>query len=120
MSTNDSTQQFPEPAESSGSDGTPAAGAQKKQPWGFEVLLVFPLIALLNTALSPLFSAALSDRLPVVLEFTEPTALTLDGVDLAVEGVTTLSVPLSELSAWAIGQFIAAKAIWIVGVLVAT
>lgn len=116
MNTHDSTHQVPDP----GSDGSPAAGAEKKRTWGFEVFLVFPLIALLNTALSPLFSAALSDRLPVLLEFDEPTALTLDGVDLAVEGVTTLSVPLSDLSAWAIGQFIAAKAVWIIGLLVAT
>ncbi len=120
MNTHDSTHQVPDPADRSGSDGATAAGAKKKQKWGFEVLLVFPLIALLNAAASPLFSAALSDRLPVVLEFDEPTTLTLDGVELAVEGLTSLSVPLSDLSGWAIGQFIAAKAIWIIGLTVAT
>lgn len=120
MNTHDSTHQVPGPEDRSGPDGPTTAGAKKKQTWGFEVLLVLPLIALLNAAASPLFSAALSDRLPVALEFDEPTDLTLGGVELAVEGLTTLSVPVSDLSAWAMGQFIAAKAIWILGLFAAT
>jgi len=73
-----------------------------------------------HVTLSPLFSAVLSDRIPAVLEFEEPTAITLAGSERAVEGLATLSIPTADLSAWAIGQFIAAKAILVVGLLVAT
>lgn len=106
--------QTPDPAASSG------RSSKKKPAWGFEVLLIFPLIALLNFAASPLFSLALSDSLPAVLEFDEPTSITLDGTEVAVEGLTTLAVPVDDLSAWAIGQFVVAKAVWIVGLFIAT
>lgn len=102
-------------------DPTPPTnrGSKKKPSWGFEVFLIFPLIALLNLAASPLFSLALSDRLPAVLEFVEPASITLEGTEVAVEGLTTLAVPADDLSAWAIGQFIVAKAIWILGLFIA-
>ena len=35
MNTHDSTHQVPDPADRSGSDGATAAGAKKKQKWGF-------------------------------------------------------------------------------------
>lgn len=123
MSTTDpqTPDQTPEPTPGQTPGGRNARGTEKKKPrWGYEILLVFPLIALLNAAASPLFSAALSDRLPAVLEFDEPTSITLAGVELAVEGSTTLAVPVADLSTWAIGQFIAAKAIWIIGLFIAT
>ena len=101
---------------SAASQGKPA----KKDSWGYAFLLIFPLIALMNVTLSPLFSAVLSDRIPAVLEFEEPTAITLAGSERAVEGLATLSIPTADLSAWAIGQFIAAKAILVIGLLVAT
>lgn len=113
--------QTPEPTPGQTPATRNARGSAKKKPtWGYEVLLVFPLIALLNAAASPLFSAALSDRLPAVLEFDEPTTITLAGVDLAVEGSSTLAIPVADLSTWAIGQFIAAKAIWTIGLLIVT
>ena len=88
--------------------------------WGYAILLVFPLIAVTNIALSPFFSALMSDRIPAVLEFEEPTAITVAGTERAVEGLTTLSIPTADLSAWAIGQFIAAKALLVIGTLVVT
>ena len=106
-------------------DTTSTPSAPQKNPrtmhtWGYAILLIFPLIAVTNIALSPFFSALMSDRIPAVLEFEEPTAITVAGAERAVEGLTTLSIPTADLSAWAIGQFIAAKAILVVGLLVAT
>ena len=102
-----------------------APSAPHKKPrtmdtWGYAILLIFPLIAVTNIALSPFFSALMSDRIPAVLEFEEPTAITVAGAERAVEGLTTLSIPTADLSAWAIGQFIAAKALLVIGTLVVT
>lgn len=104
--------------------GTPLEKPEKKprtmDTWGYAFLLILPLIALMNVTLSPFFSAVLSDRIPAVLEFEEPTAITVAGSERAVEGLAALSIPTADLSAWAIGQFIAAKAILVIGLLVAT
>ena len=107
----------------SATGSTPSAPQKKPRTmdtWGYAILLIFPLIAVTNIALSPFFSALMSDRIPAVLEFEEPTAITVAGAERAVEGLTTLSIPTADLSAWAIGQFIAAKALLVIGTLVVT
>ena len=106
-------------------DTTSTPSAPQENPrtmdtWGYAILLIFPLIAVTNIALSPFFSALMSDRIPAVLEFEEPTAITVAGAERAVEGLTTLSIPTADLSAWTIGQFIAAKALLVIGTLVVT
>lgn len=100
--------------------GAPGKGSRTMDTWGYAILLIFPLLALTNLVLSPFFEVLLSDRIAAALEFDEPTAIMLAGSERAVEGLATLSIPTAELSAWAIGQFIAAKAILVVGLLVAT
>ena len=107
----------------SATGSTPNAPQKKPRTmdtWGYAILLIFPLIAVTNIALSPFFSALMSDRIPAVLEFEEPTAITVAGAERAVEGLTTLSIPTADLSAWTIGQFIAAKALLVIGTLVVT
>ena len=107
----------------SATGSTPSAPQKKPRTmdtWGYAILLIFPLIAVTNIALSPFFSALMSDRIPAVLEFEEPTAITVAGAERAVEGLTTLSIPTADLSAWTIGQFIAAKALLVIGTLVVT
>jgi hypothetical protein len=99
--------------------GTTAAPGRKRRT-GSEVFLIFPLIALLNFAASPLFSIWLSRTVPVSLDFSERIEVELAGSPLYVEGLSTLTVPVEELSSWAVGQFIAAKVVWIVGLFVAT
>lgn len=98
----------------------PQKNPRTMDTWGYAILLIFPLIAVTNIALSPFFSALMSDRIPAVLEFEEPAAITVAGAERAVEGLTTLSIPTADLSAWAIGQFIAAKALLVIGTLVVT
>ena len=98
----------------------PQKNPRTMDTWGYAILLIFPLIAVTNIALSPFFSALMSDRIPAVLEFEEPTAITVAGAERAVEGLTTLSIPTADLSAWTIGQFIAAKALLVIGTLVVT
>lgn len=98
----------------------PQKNPRTMDTWGYAILLIFPLIAVTNIALSPFFSALMSDRIPAVLEFEEPTAITVAGAERAVEGLTTLSIPTADLSGWAIGQFIAAKVLLVIGTLVVT
>lgn len=103
---------------------TPDAAAprptRRRHGWGYEVFLVFPLMALLNQAASPLFSIWLSNTLPASLEFVDPAPIDLAGAQASLEGVTTIAVPVDDLSTWAVTQFAVAKSIWIAGLLVAT